>query len=154
MSSIAASRITPPSTSPQTAQARSATENRNSPRRPASRVPAITGLRISPHGAAATLVDISATGLLAECAVRLQPGSAVTVVVEGTFAPASIEGRVARTSVSCVAKDGTLRYHSGIAFNKPIALAPEPDVEPRTEAPVPVAAAAEATPKAPLRNRW
>ncbi len=105
---------------------------RNASRYPASAVPAITGLRISPHGVEATLVNISENGVLAECGERLKPGSAVTVVFEGTFVPRSMEGRVARNSVSSMGRDGRLRYHVGISFARPIDLgiAPEPEPQP------------------------
>src|SRR5262245_30969260 len=131
-------------------------EKRSAPRRPASQVPSITGLRLSPHGAEAKLVDISTTGLLAECTSRLKVGSSVAVLFEGGFSAASVVGRIARCSVAAMGRDGVLRYHVGISFNKPIVL--EDDVE--TPAPViAAAAAAESTatvaPVAPsVRNRW
>jgi PilZ domain-containing protein len=120
----------------------SGSENRAAPRRPASAVPTITGMRISPRGADAVLVNISNTGLLAECGERVQTGSNVTVIFEGGFTPRSIEGRVTRNSVSSMA-NGRLRYHVGIAFNKPIVLE---DLAPEPEAP---AAAADAAPPTP-----
>lgn len=125
-------------------------ENRDAPRRAASAVPSITGLRISPHGVEASLVNISESGVLAECGERLKPGSAVTVVFEGTFTPRSVEGRVARNTVSSMGKDGRLRYHVGIAFTKHIDLGPGPadaaPEKPQTEGPVLV--------QPPARNRW
>jgi len=124
-------------------------ENRDAPRRPASAVPSITGLRISPHGVEATLVNISESGVLAECGERLKPGSAVTVVFEGTFTPRSVEGRVARNTVSSMGKDGRLRYHVGIAFTKHIGLGPDesaPPAKPQADGPVLV--------QPPARNRW
>jgi len=123
-------------------------ENRDAPRRPASAVPTITGLRLSPHGVEATLVNISESGLLAECGERLKPGSLVTVVFEGTFAPRSVESRVARNTVASMGKDGRLRYHVGIAFAKPISLGPDESAPPKPgpEGPVLV--------QPPARNRW
>jgi hypothetical protein len=129
-------------------------ENRNAERHPAAAIPSITGLRISPHGAEASLVNISASGVLAECGVRLQPGSVVTVNFEGTFQPTSADGRVARSSVASVAANGGLRYHVGISFTRPIVFdgafiiatvaSSEPGEQPRP-----------ATPAAPIvRNRW
>jgi hypothetical protein len=123
-------------------------ENRNAPRRPASAVPSITGLRISPHGVEASLINISVSGVLAECGERLKPGSAVTVVFEGTFVPRTIEGRVARNSVSAMGKDGRLRYHVGISFTKPIDLGPEEAAPAKPEPAGPVL-----VPPA-VRNRW
>jgi hypothetical protein len=124
------------------------TENRDAPRRPASALPTITGLRISPHGVEATLVNISESGLLAECGERLKPGSAVTVVFEGTFTPRTIEARVARNTVASMGKDGRLRYHVGIAFTKPVSLGPDESspANPEPEGPVLV--------QPPARNRW
>ena len=62
---------------------------RGAPRRAAHELPSITGLRISPPGLDATLVNISISGLLAECRERLKAGRAVSVVFEGTFEPPS-----------------------------------------------------------------
>jgi hypothetical protein len=97
-----------------------AVEHRGATRYPAPDVPSIKGLRLSPHGAEAKLVNISVTGILAECTVRLKVGSAVTVLFEGGFNPISAAGRVARCEVSAMGRDGVLRYHVGIAFNAPI----------------------------------
>jgi hypothetical protein len=105
-----------------TALAPDGSENRKAIRRPASDFPQITGLRFKPHGVEATLIDISETGLLAECGERLKPGSAVMAVFEGSFSPGSVEGRVARCAVWSVGRDGRLRYHLGIEFAKPCAL--------------------------------
>jgi hypothetical protein len=91
-------------------------------RRPAASVPSITGLRFKPHGIDATLVDISETGLLAECAERLKPGTTVTILFEGTFEVRSVAGRVVRSFVSSMGADCRLRYQVGVAFNEPIAL--------------------------------
>jgi hypothetical protein len=137
-------------------QAEGGNEKRSAPRVPASLVPSITGLRLSPHGAEAKLVDISTTGLLAECTSRLKVGSSVAVLFEGQFTIASIVGRIARCSVAAMGKDGVLRYHVGISFNKPIALdvpVPAAAAVPSTTA-VPVDVAAAAPAPAVVRNRW
>jgi hypothetical protein len=123
-------------------------ENREAPRRPAAAVPSITGVRISPHGVEATLVNISESGVLTECGERLKPGSTVTVVFEGTFTPRSVEGRVARNTVSSMGKEGRLRYHVGIAFTKPIALGPDESAPEKLGPEGPVLA------QPPARNRW
>jgi hypothetical protein len=137
-------------------------------------VPSITGIRLKPHGAEATLVNISETGLLVECISRIKPGTTVIVVFEGTFSPPSVEGRVARSSVAIMHKNGGLGYHTGIAFNQRIKLAgltsqkaavpsPKPLVASSKESATPVAAAQPASqsgqPSAPARpvtlvNRW
>ena len=134
------------------------------PRIQASDIPSITGLRFSPHGAEAKLVNISTSGLLAECALRLKVGSSVSVQFEGTFSSAAAAGRIARCEVSTM-KSGTLMYHIGIDFNNPIDLggaqgaapaaeakrapAPVEQMRPRSVGPVAVAPAPAA-----LRNRW
>jgi PilZ domain-containing protein len=127
-------------------------EHRSAPRRPASTVPGIKGVRLSPHGSEATLMNISASGILVECTSRLRLGTAVTTVFDGTFSPATIEGRVARSSVANVSKKGVLQYHIGIAFNKPIALEAAP-VEAAVQQPetpaAPPAQVAQETPGAP-----
>jgi hypothetical protein len=133
-------------------------EKRSAPRRPASHVPSITGLRLSPHGAEAKLVDISLTGLLAECTSRLKVGSSLAVLFEGAFTISSVVGRVARCAVATMGRDGVLRYHVGISFNQPIVLEPEPEpvvarmapAETSIDSDVPVSVPA---PHA-LRNRW
>jgi hypothetical protein len=138
------------------------------PRLPASQVPSITGLRLSPHGADATLVNISTSGLLAECASRLKVGSTVAVLFEGTFTESTVVGRIARCEVSKMGKDGVLRYFIGIDFNKPIdlglpaaapaqpaSLQPAQPVAAKPEAPRPRPVAVPPPPApAPIRNRW
>jgi hypothetical protein len=130
-------------------------EHRAAPRVPASSVPAITGIRLSPIGADATLVNISATGVLVECGRRVQIGSAVTVQFQGTFSPASAEGRVARCAVATVGRTGDLRYHVGIAFKNPIVVAAPGDQDAAgvQQAPIPPAAPAP-RPRGMVRNRW
>jgi hypothetical protein len=153
----------------------SGAEKRNAPRYPASEIPSITGLRLSPHGAEAALVNLSTTGLLAECAVRLKTGSTVTVQFEGTFTPTTVQGRVARCSVARVSGGGTLMYHVGLAFSGSIRLPaeleraaaapPEPTAAAEAVAPPPQAPIVESPAAAPappavehvrptLRNRW
>jgi hypothetical protein len=124
-------------------------EGRGAARVPAAEIPAITGVRLRPFGAEATLLNISASGVLVECVTRLRLGTAVTVVFDGTFTPPIVEGRVARSSVATVSKNGVLRYHVGIAFQKPIPLEvarPAPSVPaPQPAAPPPAPAAASAS---------
>jgi PilZ domain len=127
-------------------------EQRVSARRPAAAVPSITGLRLAPHGIEATLVNISVSGLLAECPDRMKPGTAVTVVFEGTFVPRSVDARVARTSVASMGSDGRLRYHIGMAFSTAITL---DDGEGETSDTAPTAAETDIlAPLAAPRNRW
>ena len=146
-------------------EAKPLVEARSAVRLPASAVPTIKGVRLSPHGTEATLLNISASGCLVECTSRIRLGTAVTTVFEGGFSPSTIEGRVARSSVANVSKKGVLQYHIGIAFNsriavgEPIAVQPAPAVEPAPAAANPQPGAkpqAEgAAPALPVvANRW
>lgn len=125
----------------------------------ASALPGIDGVRLKPSGASATLVNLSATGALVECASRELPGSALTLEFLGAFVPASAGGRVVRCDVSGITADGSLRYHLGVAFDAPIALAndvetdgvPGATVRPAGAGPVLPATAASCP---VLRNRW
>lgn len=94
-------------------------EHGDARRLPAAQVPAIESVRLSPPGAEVTLINISQRGLLAECRTSLRPGMRITVTFSGSFTPAAVRGRVARTAVAAMAQDG-LRYHIGIAFDAPI----------------------------------
>jgi hypothetical protein len=130
-------------------------EHSAAPRRPASAVPSIKGLRISPPGVEATLVDISASGLLAEWGIALKIGQAVTVDFEGTFSPQSLEAQVVRSAVASMTSDG-VRYHVGLAFTAPIAFEDKPPPPPETSAENDAVQAAVAEPPPPedIENRW
>jgi hypothetical protein len=91
------------------------------PRRPASAVPSITGLRISPPGFRATLVNISGTGLLAEWGLPVKIGQPVTIEFEGTFAHQSVRAQVIRSAVASTTA-ASLRYHVALEFMAPIGL--------------------------------
>jgi hypothetical protein len=137
------------------------------PRFPAAAVPSIQAVRLSP-GEAVQLINISKTGVLVEGRTRFVPGTRVTVIFEGTFTPAQIKGRIVRCQVSSI-HDGSLRYQSGIQFDKKLDAHPGDLAEALPE-PTPVKAAASpaapepatATAKsgkaaaapAPLVNRW
>jgi hypothetical protein len=115
-------------------------------------VPSITGLRISPPGFKATLVDISASGLLAELGVALKIGQVVTVNFEGTFEPQSVKAHVVRSSVASMTAAG-VRYHLALAFMAAIAL---DDTSPDTSAandPAPAAVADLPQPN-DIVNQW
>jgi hypothetical protein len=124
-------------------------EQRTATRIPAARIPSIEGVRLSPGDMIATLVNISTSGALVECTSKPRPGSAVTVNFVGTFNPVSVRGRVARTMVASLGKDGVLNYMVGIAFDQSIPL----------EEHVADAAPAAQPPDIPrvvsrLQNRW
>ena len=127
-------------------------EGRSAQRLLASAVPTIKGVRLSPFGAEATLLNISTTGVLVECTSRLRLGTAVTTVFEGTFSPSAVEGHVARSSVATVSKNGVLRYHIGIAFNNPIALEHLP--APAEHQPEAMSQGSATPVPAAVRNRW
>jgi hypothetical protein len=128
----------------------SAPEQRSAARIPAARVPSIQAVRISPGDSTCTLVNISTSGLLVECTSKPRPGSAVTVNFVGTFAPAAVKGRVARTMVASLGKDGVLHYMVGVAFDETIEF-DEHVVDPDAATPP-----AEAAPRlvSRLQNRW
>jgi PilZ domain len=132
-------------------------EFRSAPRHPASAVRSITGLGLSPPGVDAKLVNISTTGLLAECSERIKPGSLVTIVFEGSFVPQTLQGRVARNTVAAMGPGGSLRYHVGLAFTQAIDLG---DWLPLDDAVSPLATAPSDAPVASgpavtgVRNRW
>ena len=113
------------------------------PRWPASAVPAIKRLRISPPGFTATLVNVSETGLLAEWGLRLKIGQQVTVHFDGPFARQSVEAQVVRSSVAFMTSAG-VRYHVGLAFASPIAF----------ERKAPAAVAGATPPADEIENRW
>ena len=126
-------------------------EQRSALRIPADRVPSIEGVRISPGDEISALVNISTSGVLVECTSRPRPGSAVTVHFLGTFTPATVRGRIARTMVASLGKDGVLHYMVGVAFDNPI------EVEEQLAAPPEAPQAGDmAAPKAAsrLQNRW
>ena len=85
-------------------------------RYPASAVPSIVCVRLSP-GDAVELVNISKSGVLVEGRTRFVPGTRVAVIFEGGFTPPSIKAKVIRCQVSSIV-GGALRYHSGIQFER------------------------------------
>jgi PilZ domain-containing protein len=124
-------------------------------KRPASAVPSIKSLRISPPGVPATLVDISESGLLAEWGVGLRLGEEVTVDFEGTFLPQSLRAHVVRSAVASMMSDG-IRYHVGLAFTAPIAFEDKPPPPVETSAENDAVQAAVVDPLQPddIENRW
>ena len=105
-------------------------------------VTGITGLRFLPSRTAATLVNISPSGLLVETAEKYRVGSEAAILFEGGFEPSTASGRVVRCEVAVMGRDGVLRYHIAIEFSAPLDLGDA--LEERAPAPV----------SAPARNRW
>jgi len=134
------------------------TGERAARRYPALSFPEIRAVRLAPIGAPATLVNLSATGILVECASRAVPGSPMTVQFEGTFTPASIDSRAVRCEVCGIAADGSLRFRIGLAFNARIALPMKADealdASPAADSAPPPAAAPPPLPAPVPRNRW
>jgi len=140
------------------------------PRFPAAAVPSIKSVKLSP-GEQVQLVNISRTGVLVEGRTRFVPGTRVTVVFDGGFTPAQIKGRIVRCQVSSI-HDGSLRYQSGIQFDKKLETHPgdlkealpeptlgAPAAAAAAETPAPAAAAAKQAsaskqPAPQLVNRW
>src|SRR5690606_3588472 len=75
--------VDPMLTAPADRHAADTIERRTAPRITAATFPGITGIRISPMGTDATLVNLSSTGALVRCLTRLLPGTPVTLVFEG-----------------------------------------------------------------------
>jgi hypothetical protein len=128
-------------------------------RHPASSFPEIRGIRLAPLRAGASLVNLSASGMLVETADRPPLGAMLTVWFDGDFRPPSIECRVVRCEVAGILPDGSLSYHLGLAFSTRIALAQDAgdEVDARIEmpaAPTLVAAPVVAAAAPVLRNRW
>jgi hypothetical protein len=125
-------------------------EKRTATRHTAAAMSSITGIRLSPIGTEAHLVNISTTGILVRCATRLMPGTAVTVLFEGTFAPPPVKGTVVRCLVADICRPAGLSYHVGIHFKEPIAI-DDAQVEDTTPATKP---ADPPTEQVILVNRW
>lgn len=143
----------PPAVTAANAPATSAAkETRAATRLPASRVPSITRVRLSPAEIEVTLINISTGGVAIECDCRLMPQSEVTVHFDGTFKPSSVASRVARCAVAGIGKDGALRYQVGIAFASPIDLLEAPT--PQAQRPAHRPGRGPTPPATVLRNRW
>lgn len=87
------------------------------------RVPASPNGR--PHarllpGGDVDVINISETGLLVEGKSRPGVGTVVTVRVQGSRA--KLEGRIVRSKISTIHRDGTLSYESAIEFDTPTSM--------------------------------
>ncbi len=92
-------------------------------RRATARLPAaehgIVSARVRP-GHEATVINVSATGILIETICRLLPGARIELHVRGQHARITSWGRVLRASVADVAAT-TVRYRGAIALDRPLA---------------------------------
>jgi hypothetical protein len=109
--------------------------------------------------------------VLVEGRTRFVPGTRVTVVFDGGFTPAQVKGKIVRCQVSSI-HDGSLRYQSGIQFDKKLEAhpgdlkeaLPEPGMPgaagtaapaaPTPAAVTPISSKQAATPAPQLVNRW
>jgi hypothetical protein len=66
------------------------------------------------------VVNISETGLLVEGKARPGVGTVVTIRIQGSRA--RLEGRIVRSRVSTIHRDGTLSYESAIEFDTPMSV--------------------------------
>jgi hypothetical protein len=115
-------------------------------RYPASAVPSIVSVRLSP-GDAVELMNISKSGVLVEGRTRFVPGTRVTVIFEGGFTPPSTKARVIRCQVSSIVS-GALHYHSGIQFEQRLDVLDAQALAQPSRAPEP-ASATHASQRAP-----
>lgn len=106
-----------------------------SPRVPASQI-GRPRARLLPGGDV-DVVNISDTGLLVEGKARPGVGTLVTIRIQGSRA--KLEGRIVRSRISTIHRDGTLSYESAIEFDTPM---PVQDIV-NSPAAAPAAAATE-----------
>lgn len=99
------------------------------PRVSASQIGASTQARLLPGGDA-EVINISNTGMRIEGKNRLVVGSIVSVRVRGA-AIKRFDGRIVRSHVSTIHRDGTLSYESAIEFDRqyPVTDPVSPDQE-------------------------
>jgi len=88
------------------------------PRVPAARLETPRA-RLLPGGDV-DVVNISETGLLVEGKARPGVGTVVTIRIQGSRA--RLEGRIVRSRVSTIHRDGTLSYESAIEFDAPMSV--------------------------------
>jgi hypothetical protein len=89
-----------------------------SPRVPASQI-GRPHARLLPGGDV-DVINISETGLLVEGKARPGVGTVVIVRVQGSRA--KLEGRIVRSKISTIHRDGTLSYESAIEFDTPTSM--------------------------------
>ena len=83
----------------------------------ASQIGASTSARLMPGGDA-EVINISNTGLRIEGKNRLVVGATVSVRIRGS-AIKRFDGKIVRSHVSTIHRDGTLSYESAIEFDRP-----------------------------------
>ncbi len=93
-------------------------QGHRSPRVPASQI-GKPRARLLPGGDV-DVINISDTGLLVEGKARPGVGTIVTVRIQGSRA--KLEGRIVRSKISTIHRDGTLSYESAIEFDTPTSV--------------------------------
>jgi hypothetical protein len=66
------------------------------------------------------VINISDTGLLVEGKARPGVGTVVTIRIQGSRA--KLEGRIVRSKISTIHRDGTLSFESAIEFDTPTSV--------------------------------
>jgi hypothetical protein len=66
------------------------------------------------------VINISETGLLVEGKARPGVGTVVTIRIQGSRA--KLDGRIVRSKISTIHRDGTLSYESAIEFDTPTSV--------------------------------
>jgi hypothetical protein len=102
------------------AGAQGAGDARRAPRLPASQLGDSTKARLLPGGDV-DVVNLSGTGILVEGRTRPVVGTMVSIRLHGANLK-RLEGRIVRSRVSTIHRDGTLTYESAIEFDRPHAL--------------------------------
>jgi len=87
-----------------------------SPRVPAAQI-GRPRARLLPGGDV-DVINISDTGLLVEGKARPGVGTVVTIRIQGSRA--KLEGRIVRSRISTIHRDGSLSYESAIEFDTPM----------------------------------
>jgi len=89
-----------------------------SPRVPASQI-GKPRARLLPGGDV-DVINISDTGLLVEGKARPGVGTVVTIRIQGSRA--KLEGRIVRSKISTIHRDGSLSFESAIEFDTPTSV--------------------------------
>ena len=93
-------------------------QQNRSPRVPASQI-GRPRARLLPGGDV-DVINISETGLLVEGKARPGVGTVVTIRIQGSRA--KLEGRIVRSKISTIHRDGTLSFESAIEFDTPTSV--------------------------------
>ena len=93
-------------------------QSHRSPRVPAAQI-GKPRARLLPGGDV-DVINISDTGLLVEGKARPGVGTVVTIRIQGSRA--KLEGRIVRSKISTIHRDGTLSYESAIEFDTPTSV--------------------------------